>query len=92
MAARRVQQDRLRRSEVSPYTRLQRGVRAGSFACVCPIAKRSPDAPLYLEQRWEVDTRIAQAHTLVLASLGLVRERRGGAWNVWRGRGDAEGD
>lgn len=72
-------------TQVSPYMRPQgRSARAVSFAFVCPIAKRSLDAQLYLDQLCEVDTRIAQAHTLVQAFLGLVRERRGCDLDVWR--------
>jgi transposase len=68
----------------SPYMRPQGpSARAVSFAFVCPVAKRSPDAQLYLDQLCEIDTRIAQAHTLVQAFLGLVRERRGCDLDVW---------
>jgi transposase len=44
---------------------------------------KSPPAGRYVHQLCEVDTRIAQAHTLVQAFLGLVRERRGCDLDVW---------
>ena len=71
-------------TQVSPYMRPQGpSARAVSFAFVCPVAKRSQDAQRYLDQLCEVDARITQAHTLVQAFLGLVRERRGCDLDVW---------
>jgi transposase len=71
-------------TQVSPYTRPQGpSARAVSFVCVCPVAKRSQDAQLYLDQLCQVDARIAQAHALIQAFLALVRERRGRDLEAW---------
>jgi hypothetical protein len=75
---------RLLVSQSSPYTRLQGpSARAVSFAIVCPAAKRSSDAQMYVDQLCQMDTRIAQAHGLTQALLALVRERRGEDLEAW---------
>src|SRR5256885_2323932 len=65
-------------TQTSPSTRPQGpSARAVSFTWVCPEAKRSPDAQLYVDQLTQGDTAIAQASTLSQAFLALVRERQG---------------
>ncbi len=65
-------------AQTSPYTRPQGpSARAVSCTWVCPEAKRSPDAQLYIDQLAQVDPSIAQAYQLSQAILALVRERRG---------------
>jgi transposase len=79
-------------TQASLYTRPQGpSARAVSFICVCPIAKRSPDAQRYLDQRCQVDTRIAQAHALRETFLALVRERRGEELEAWMAEATASG-
>ena len=71
-------------TQTSPYTRPQGpSARAVSFTWVCPEAKRSQDAQLYVEQLTQGDQGIAQAYTLSQAFLALVRERRGDALEAW---------
>jgi transposase len=71
-------------SESSPYTRPQGpSARAVSFTLVCPPAKRSPDAHIYVEQLCQVEAGIAQANKLIQAFLALVRERRGDDLQAW---------
>jgi hypothetical protein len=55
-----------------------RAAAAVSFAIVCPTAKRSADARMYLDQPCQQDASIARAHALIQAFLTIVRERRGG--------------
>jgi transposase len=50
---------------------------------MCPAAKRSSDAQLYVDQLSQVAPSIAQAYTLSQAFLALVRERRGEAREAW---------
>jgi transposase len=50
---------------------------------MCPAAKRTPDAQLYVEQLSQSDSVMAQAYTLSQAFLTLVRERRGAALEAW---------
>ena len=71
-------------TQTSPYTRPQGpSARAVSFTWVCPEAKRSQDAQLYVDQLRQVDHSIGQAYTLSQAFLALVRERRGDALEAW---------
>jgi hypothetical protein len=68
----------------SPYTRPQGpSARAASFVKVFPAAHRSDDAQLYLDQRCQVDARIARAHGLTQTFLIMVRERRGRDLEAW---------
>ena len=68
----------------APYTRPQGpSARAVSFTWMCPEAKRSQDAQLYVDQLRQGDQSIAQAYTLSQAFLALVRERRGDALETW---------
>jgi transposase len=68
----------------SPYTRPQGpSARAVSFTLVCPAAKRSQDAQLYVEQLCQVDAEVARANQLIQAFLAMVRERRGQNLKVW---------
>jgi transposase len=71
-------------SQGSPYTR-PRGpsVRAVSFAVVCPVAKRSREAQMYLDQLCQMDVEIARANALIQTFLSMVRERRGDALKAW---------
>jgi transposase len=71
-------------SQGSPYTR-PRGpsVRAVSFAVVCPAAKRSREAQMYLDQLCQMDVEIARANALIQTFLSMVRERRGDALKAW---------
>jgi transposase len=67
-------------TQTSPYTRPQGpSARAVSFTWVCPEAKRSQDAQLYVDQLRQMDQAIGRAYTLSQAFLALVRERRGDA-------------
>jgi transposase len=71
-------------TQASPYTRPQGpSARAVSFTWMCPTAKRSSDAQLYVDQLSQVAPSIAQAYTLSQAFLALVRERRGEAREAW---------
>jgi transposase len=71
-------------TQASPYTRPQGpSARAVSFTWMCPAAKRSQDAQLYVNQLSQGDPSIAQAYTLSQAFLALVRERRGEALEAW---------
>jgi transposase len=71
-------------TQASPYTRPQGpSARAVSFAIVCPAAKRSREAQMYLAQLCQMDTRIARAYTLSQAFLLLIRERQGHALWAW---------
>jgi transposase len=71
-------------AQASPYTRPQGpSARAVSFAMVCPAAKRSADAQMYLDQLCEMDTSIARAYGLSHTFLTMVRERRGADLEVW---------
>jgi transposase len=58
---------------------------------VCPEAKRSQDAQLYVDQLRQVDQAIGQAYTLSQAFLALVRERRGNALETWMTEAAASG-
>ena len=76
----------------SPYTRPQGpSARAVSFAWVCPDAKRSQDAQLYVDQLRQGDQSIGQAYTLSQAFLALVRGRRGDALETWMTEAVASG-
>jgi transposase len=76
----------------SPYTRPQGpSARAVSFVFVCPPARWSEDAQLYVDQLCQEAPRVAQAHTLVQAFLTLVRERRGGSLEAWMAEATASG-
>jgi len=71
-------------TQTSPYTRPQGpSARAVSFTWVCPEAKRSQDAQLYVDQLRQGAQSIGQAYTLSQAFLALVRERRGDALEAW---------
>ena len=79
-------------TQTSPYTRPQGpSARAVSFTWVCPAAKRSQDAQLYVGQLTQGDPSIAQAYTLSQAFLALVRERRGNALEAWMAEAAASG-
>jgi transposase len=79
-------------TQTSPYTRPQGpSARAVSFTWVCPEAKRSQDAQLYVDQLRQGDQSIAQAYTLSQAFLALVRERRGDALETWMTEAVASG-
>jgi transposase len=79
-------------TQTAPSTRPQGpSARAVSFTWMCPAAKRSQDAQLYVEQLPQVDQPIAQAYTLRQAFLALVRERRGDALEVWMTEAAASG-
>ena len=79
-------------TQTSPYTRPQGpSARAVSFTWVCPAAKRSQDAQLYVGQMTQGDPSIAQAYTLSQAFLALVRERRGDALEAWMTEAAASG-
>jgi transposase len=70
--------------QASPDTRPQGpSARAVSCAWVCPDAKRSSEARMYLEHLAQVDRSMAQAYHLSQAFLALVRERRGHALEAW---------
>jgi hypothetical protein len=71
-------------SQASPYTRPQgSSPRAVSFTLVCPSAKRSPEAEIYVDQLCQLDLSIAQAHALSQAFLALVREGRSHNLESW---------
>jgi transposase len=71
-------------AQASPYTRPQAPLaRAVSFTMICPTAKRSPDAQIYVDQLCQLDPSIARAYTLSQAFLALVRERRGADLEAW---------
>jgi transposase len=79
-------------TQTSSYTRPQGpSARAVSFTWVCPEAKRSQDAQLYVDQLRQVDQSIGQAYTLSQAFLALVRERRGDALAAWMTEASASG-
>jgi transposase len=68
----------------SPYTCPQGpSARAVSFQIVCPAAKRSQDAAIYIDHLCQLDPGIARANQLAQAFLALVRERRGDALEAW---------
>lgn len=67
-----------------PYTCPQGpSARAVSFTLVCPAAKRSQDAQLYVEQLCQVDAGLARANQLIQACLAIARERRGQDLEAW---------
>jgi len=71
-------------AQTSPYTRPQGpSARAVSCTWVCPDAKRSSEARMYIDHLTEVDPTIAQAYHLSQTFLALVRERRGHALKAW---------
>jgi hypothetical protein len=71
-------------AQASPYTRSQGlSARAVSFIMVCPAAKQSQDAQIYVGQLCHVESCIARANMLIQAYLDLVRERRGHALEAW---------
>jgi transposase len=71
-------------AHTSPYTRSQGpSARAVSFTFVCPAAKRSPDAQLYVEQLCQIDAGVARANQLIQAFLAIARERRGHDLEAW---------
>jgi transposase len=71
-------------SQISPYTRPQGpSARAVSCTLVCPAAKRSPVAQLYVKQLCQVDARVARANQLIQAFLAIARERRGHDLATW---------
>jgi transposase len=79
-------------TQSSPYTRPQGpSARAVSFTWVCPTAKRSQDAQLYVDQLTQGDSTIAQAYTLSQAFLALVRARRGTELDAWLAEATASG-
>jgi transposase len=68
----------------SPYTRPQGpSARTVSFTLICPAAKRSQDAQLYVEQLCQINAEVARANQLIQAFLTLVRERRGQDLQAW---------
>jgi transposase len=76
----------------SPYTRPQGpSARAVSFTLMCPDAKRSQDAQLYVEQLCQVEAGMARANELIQAFLTLVRERRGHDLEAWMAEAAASG-
>jgi transposase len=76
----------------SPYTRPQGpSARAVAFTLICPAAKRSQDAQLYVEQLRRVDAGVARANQLIQAFLSLVREHRGHALEAWVSEATASG-
>jgi transposase len=79
-------------TQTSPYTR-PRGpsARAVSFTWVCPEAKRTQDAQLYVDQLTQAEPVIAQVYTLSQAFLTLVRERRGADLEAWIAEVSASG-
>jgi transposase len=71
-------------AQASPYTRPSGpSPRAVSFTLVCPAAKRSPAAEIYVEQLCQLEPGVARAYALSQAFLVLVRERRGDALEAW---------
>lgn len=71
-------------TQASPYTRPQGlSPRAVSFTLVCPAAKRSQDAEIYIDQLCQLDPGIARAYAPSQAFLALVRERRGADLEAW---------
>jgi len=79
-------------TQTASYTRPQGpSARAVSFTWVCPEAKRSQAAQLYVDQLRQVDQSIGQAYTLSQAFLALVRERRGDALAAWMTEASASG-
>ena len=54
-----------------------------SFTLVCPAAKRSQDAEIYVDQLCQLDPNIARAYALSQVFLGLVRERQGADLEAW---------
>ena len=79
-------------TQASPYTRPQGpSARAVSFTWVCPAAKRSQDAQMYIDHLTQGNAAIAQASTLSQAFLALVRERRGDALEAWITEATASG-
>ena len=71
-------------TQTSPYTRPQGpSARAVSFTWVCPDAKRSSEARMYIDHLTQMDLSIAQASRLSQTFLALVRERRGHALEAW---------
>ncbi len=71
-------------TQASPYTRPQGpSARAVSCTWVCPDAKRSSEARMYIDHLTQVDRSMAQAYHLSQAFLALVRERRGNELEAW---------
>jgi transposase len=71
-------------AQTSPYTRPQGpSARAVSCTWVCPDAKRSSEARMYIDHLTQVDGSIAQAYQLSQTFLALVRERRGYELEAW---------
>jgi transposase len=71
-------------SQRSPYTRSQGpSARAVSFLMVCPAAKRSAEAQIYLDQLCQMDASMTRVYQLTQAFLALVRERRGRDLEAW---------
>ncbi len=79
-------------TQTSPYTRPQGpSARAVSFTWVCPAAKRSQEAQMYVDQLTQADAAIAQAYTLSQAFLALVWERQGDELEAWMTKATASG-
>jgi transposase len=79
-------------SQRSPYMRPQGpSARAVSFVMVCPAAKRSREAQLYLDQLCQIEAGVARAHGLSQAFLAMVRERRGQDLEAWRAEAMSSG-
>jgi transposase len=76
----------------SPYTRPQGpSARAVSFTLICPAAKRSQDAQIYVEQLCLVEAGMARANELIQAFLAMVREHRGHDLEAWMAEATASG-
>jgi transposase len=62
-----------------------------SFTLICPAAKRSQDAQLYIEQLCQINAEVARANDLIQAFLTLVREHRGHDLAAWMAEATASG-
>jgi transposase len=79
-------------AQASPYTRPQGpSARAGSFAMICPAAKRSEQAQMSGDQRCHMHPSIARAYALSQAFLAMVRERRGQGLAAWMAEATSSG-
>jgi transposase len=79
-------------AQASPYTRPQGpSARAVSFAMICPAAKRSEHAQMYVDQLCHMHPSIAGAYALSQAFLAMVRERRGQGLTAWMAEATSSG-
>jgi transposase len=72
-------------------TPLGPSARAVSFTLICPVAKRSQDAQIYVEQLCQINAEVARANDLIQTFLVMGREHRGHDLEAWMAEATASG-